>query len=216
MSSIKIKNRWITPEKLMARWGLESHELLQCVKKGLTVYSKKNLKPFLIVGIESELQKGPFGEFARWEYLDSIHDLDISDCIFDPDDVDIFEALNELGPWDRSSRYKEIVKILEAAEKEILILLEAVRKPDWKTKESNREKLFKDNALRKFNEKDGGFFKYIKKEYLEDDSIYELIRYGHERGDFIGKLYVRILEGKGYGKHNYQDIYKLYKRVLRK
>ena len=80
---------------------------------------------------------------------------------------------------------------------------------------TDRESKFQEVALRRFNE-NCNEFKYVKLEYLRDETLYNLYRPGQEKGDFIGKLLQKILKDHDLGDHGAQKCYNIYKEAKSK
>ena len=105
------------------------------------------------------------------------------------------------------------MEITRAAEPEISNLHRVLKKIGFSEKVKDREPKYK-KAIEAYFEKNRPDFKYVKAEHLIDRDLYGLYRAGQEKGDFIGKLLVKIYSDNGISR-GYQRAYEIFKDVMR-
>jgi hypothetical protein len=111
---------------------------------------------------------------------------------------------------------QEVIDLMEKASPEIEILYDAVKVDGFKSESGDPlgESQFKHKAMNQFKKKGTRFFKYVKSEYLADTTLYSFAPRQEPR-DFKGKLLQKIMKEHGYGKSDYQEVYRYYSQMLR-
>ncbi len=97
---------------------------------------------------------------------------------------------------------------------EIEQIYKAVKGKKLKNEEGGHfpKRHYKELALIEFDKRGAKSFKYIRREFLENEDLYSWRTGDHERLDFAGKLYSKILQDHGFDVKNYQDLSKYHPR----
>jgi hypothetical protein len=100
----------------------------------------------------------------------------------------------------------KIERLINDARTEIELVYNEIKSVGFSGKLIDEQKIWRKAALAIFDKSN---FKYIRKDYLTDKSLYGFSE-GHEKRDFIGAILQRIIADKGFGQKGYQELYRIY------
>ena len=149
-----------------------------------------------IVEIITYLEKSIF-KLSEIKEFEKAHDLK------KPHDTDVSKH-NALRAIDN-----DVVGMLNAVRPETELLYSAIRSVGISDKVPDREKLWRDAVLKKY-EKNVKDFKYIKGSFLKNESLYIC---SNPKRDFIGRLLKKIFSDKGLEPNGARELYTIYKKT---
>lgn len=138
----------------------------------------------------------------------------VKELLFKHEDIREIEKQYDLSNNKKPDKAKaidnpEIIKMIKDAEPEIKRLYEQIKNIGFSGRRQIAVEQYKD-AVTNFYRENRSEFKLIKDNFLSDWSIYSF-RYGHQKGDFFGKLFQKVANDNKWDIDNYQRLYKIYK-----
>jgi len=104
---------------------------------------------------------------------------------------------------------KAVIKMIRGVGPEAERLYAAIKGIGFSGRETGTAEKYKDAAINFFHE-NRKEFKLVKESYLSGRSLYTF-RDGHQKGDFIGRLFQMIANDLDLDVDNYQQLYKIYR-----
>ena len=115
----------------------------------------------------------------------------------------------------KSPASNQITDLINKARPEIQTVYEAIKSVGFSSGKSGKsipsERSWQYTALDKFD-RNKGKFKYIKKDYLEDKSVYAFTG-GQEKRDFVGRMLQKMIFDRDLGKKSCKNLYNEYKKT---
>ena len=125
---------------------------------------------------------------------------------FEEPSINLFHLKPQIDP-----EQQKLFELMKKVRPEIEILYNALKAVGFSGRLVDAERKWKNAVLTEY-EKNLSYFQYIKREHLEDNSVYEFTE-TKARRDFIGKIIQKVISEKGLGPDNYSKLYNIYTRL---
>jgi len=197
---------WKNAKRLMKEWDNDPMDLLDHIANGLPVHKARHESTLIEDGAEVFFNTVDMNYEEIENYVSLLE--------FKKTDVKQYEENYKNGQTNNANIFKckDLIREIKRSG-EIEIIYSAIKKIGFSSKIVDAEKKWKKAALDCFTETESkNKFKYIKFEYLEDDSLY-FFSGGKELRDFEGRILQKIIEGYELGDFGRSDLRRLYKDI---